>query len=227
MLFLPKKIFIPFLFFLLLLSVVAAILFSQRSSEAQSVSTQLSPRAKEFLASQRSTGTSQWNTSTVDVPVSETQAPDPAGKTLSTRCFTLQSPFQLQKIQQKDTGSACTLEAKVSSPITRIVLQRYRSTSLEDDSAYILRTRMTKDYLPLPLPKQDTFQQVFAFQGEDSVILFVFDGKSIFTAAVAPLANPKSISVEQLFTIVKTLQLPPVTLVANPSTVPTIKASPK
>lgn len=222
-----KKIILLLVTFLIVSCVGVGIYLSQHANVAASVSSELSPRAKEFLAQQRSTGTSQWNTSTIDEPASQNQPPTELGSTVTTRCFTLTSPFQLQRIQQKDTGAECTLEAKVSSPISRIVMRRYSSNSLENDSAYILRTRMTAEYQKIELSSQKKFAHVAAFRGEDSVTLFVFTGKSIFTLAVSPLTNPTQISTQQLTTILESLELPDIALVAKPSAVPNTGDTPK
>lgn len=155
------------------------VLHRQMLSDFSLPSGELSLRAEEFIASQRSTGKSLWNTISFETP-----SPDVLGvQTLATTCFSVQFPFPVLELRREEQSPNCTLNVRVvGRPMSISLHTQTWSEKLHEYPGVQVRLRDTHTYIPLDL---DLGMESLAFSDAEASVVFVHRGSILQTLAIS------------------------------------------
>lgn len=152
----------------------------------------LSLRAKEFISTQKETGTSLWNEVTL-------QTPPPTTTVLGTQsyrlpCFEVTIPWPHLVEPTIDSPESCILKVKLSSPRGRLVIQATPTTApLKEQTAVVIRYQQPEQFTPVSAP-QTQWPQVLQFQEPDATTLFLSSPTWTVTVAATGLSDPSAFS---------------------------------
>lgn len=165
---------------------------------------QLSPRAEEFITTQRSDGTGLWNGVDLETPV----ASAPTQTSLDTECFSAELPLRTANPKVTFAGTRCSWRAKIIEPLGYITLASYPTTEFENDSGIVLRRRSPEQYSAetLEIPN---YSQTLVFRSDTEVMVFALQQQRMVTLAVTDVAKPSAVSTAQITVILSSLKLKP------------------
>lgn len=174
-----------------------------RPTAAPILTDQLSPRAEEFIATQRSDGTGLWNAVELTAPEAAHRATQ---SSISTRCFSLQLPLRTSNPKTEQTETRCSWRAKSIEPRGYVTVASYPSTDFAADSGITLRQRAPTIYTETPLVLPG-FSAATVFRSDTEVMVFAAKNQTMLTLALTDLSRPSTLTDAQLTALITALQL--------------------
>jgi len=155
----------------------------------------LSPRAEEFIATQRQSGTGFWSYQQLASP--DTTLEKLEAKDIATDCFAFRLPWNYRSELLTMTENRCTWSAKTVVPLSHLLISSYKMSNLDEDSGVQLRRLEKETYRETQL-RSTYFTQAILFRSNSALIVFAQLEKIGVTIALNELSPSASISDQEL-----------------------------
>lgn len=173
-----KLLFVLILIFLLSMVLLWKFVVSPADLKGQG---ELSLRAQEFIANQRQTGKSLWNTVSMETPTTQVLG----SQSFATSCFTVAFPWNVVEQSREDQDGKCTFRGRVAGkPITLSVHSEKYDQPLSEYTGVKIRLLDKKTYTQESVSVSGQDNSLY-FKDEDSSVLISKAGNQLRTVALS------------------------------------------
>ena len=184
---------------------ISVYFLAQKNHHSPITQDSLSPRAQEFIDSQKSDGTGFWSQTRLNESTASSSLKIAEG-VVNTDCFTFILPFQVTDASTEVTEARCTWKAKIISPHGLLIVSRYPIKDFYEDSGVTLRKNDTKKYQEIPL-SVESLDNVAFFRSDEDLTVFAGSGKFMITVSITNMFNPAAVDSEYIKNILSSMNV--------------------
>lgn len=189
-------------------------IYAQRGSFTYQSSTELSSRAKTFIADDRADGAGLW--SEVQVLASDEQTELIPPGNITNECFSAFLPWESYNHQLEREADRCTWRVKVFNPMALVVISVYLQPDPINDASITLRQRQNEKY-QLRSEELSSYPSASWYYDTESETLFLPANGLMMTVSYTPAIPTTEPPISLLKELVGTLK--PVLLAEDNGTI--------